>query len=343
MKILVIDKSALSGCLNDLDFSLFKHLEFWRLGNNNIDLLAKVSKDIKGKLESKIKIVRFPLNIPLINVLFLNIFVFLKSRKYDLIVQVWHKFPNYPLILTKKSFVAIFGNEFRILIPRKVFYFLYSKTKFLVNSNLVRDKLLKFGIKSGNVKFIPDGIKNGQEIFFSKKDNKKKNKIVVVSKKDFKSAVQLISLVERRSLEWKFVVLIEKNKIKKLKNLLNKSEIDSDVKIVTLTDHSYFLNIKDAKFVVLFKDLRETIDYIYKALSFKTQVIVENHEEEIKDFISKSLVFSFDNHLEMADKIVSLAKNESDYVKYQEKISKFVKVYSWDEVGELSREYIEAL
>jgi hypothetical protein len=254
-------------------------------------------------------------------------------------VEVWRKKPTYRLFHNKKrSFVAIFGQKFNIYIPKQIFRFMYKNNKFLVNSFFVMEKLKNFGFSSNVIKYIPNGT-----IGSNKKAVNKKNKILIICGKNVDDAIALVGLIERRSLDWKFVVLSDKKSVLKLKNAFKSSALVSSVKIIINSKSSFDTNIVNSKFLIINKDVKKRSSLISEAFIKNTPVILEGKDNDDLDKKTLDLVFSVDNKMDVASKILSFSKNENKYKKLQEKISKNNKNFTWEEVGEMSRVYIESL
>lgn len=343
MRILVVDKSVSGRKLKDVSFSLFKHLEFWGSNYNQIDLFARVDDSVSGKLKNKFNLVKLPPRFIFLDLIYVYFYLLFKSKKYDLAIEIWEKKPNCKLIFnTRRSLVLILSSDFRCILPGKIFRFIYRKTKFMVNSLSVKDKLIKLGSKNGDIYYIPDGIDTKKE---TKQEMllRKKNKILILCGKDIDGAVSIIGLIERRTLDWKFVVLSEKKNIMKLKHLYENSGLTSSMKPISITDPVFDMNVVNSKFLIITKGFKNLSNYISKAFLRGTPLIAEGFNHVAFGKSISDLVLVCGNKMDIAAKILSLTKNEAEYKKLQDKISKTSLSHTWEEIGYLSRKYIESL
>ena len=324
--------------------SLLKHLEFWHAGYNQVDLLAKVDERVFGRLKGKVNLLKVPQRISFFSLLFTYFYLIFKSKNYDLVIEIWENRPSFSLILnTRRSLVAIFSRDFKCILPRKVMGFIYRKAKFLVNSGSVREKLIIAGFKPDFIKFIADGVVNNKASKLDNSSIKKKNKILIICGKDIGSAVSLISLIERKSLDWKFVVQTDKKYVKKLKKMYELSGLTSGMKVIPLSIPVFDSNLTNSKFLLVTKDVKKVFEYISYAFMKYTPVILEGDMRDVAEKRIRDLILNYDNKMDIASKIFSFSKNTSEYLKLQRNISKSSKSYTWEEVGELSLKYIESL
>lgn len=346
MRILVVDRSISGGMIKDASCSLFKHLGFWHLKYHQIDLLVRVDNSVSQKLKNKANLVKLPPRLFFFDLMFVYLYLIFKSRKYDLVIEVWQRKPNFRLLFnTRRSLAIILSDDFKFILPGKMFRFIYGNTKFLVNSHSVKDKLIKLGYKNGAVYYISDGI-DSKKNTIQDMSLRKKNKILILCGKDIESVVSIVGLIERRNLDWKFVVLSEKKNIIKLKRSYDASGLTSSLKMISITDPVFDTNITNSKFLLITEGFNKTSSYISKAFSRGTPVFVEGSNRETISKGSKridDLIFVYDNKMDMAAKILTLTNNDSDYKKLQDKITKSTEVHTWDEVGNLSLRYIESL
>lgn len=341
MKILIIDKSVFRGKISDCSSPLIRHLLFWHEHNNEVSVLARIDKYIVDKLNKKLIFIKLPPRILFLSTYFAYYYLILKSRKYDLVVEVWGNKPNFRLIYnTKRSLIVTFSNKFRNIVPSKIFKLIYKKNKFLVNSSEVQDKLINLGIRESFIRNIPNGVENKKDL---RKRSGKKNKILIVCGKDVDGAVNLISLIERRSLDWKFFILTEKKYVTKLKSLYDVSGLTSGMKAMAKADYNFNKNVKNSKYAIITKDVKNILDYINSAFLHKTPVLIEGTIQRISKKGVRDLVLSYENKMDLASEVIALSKNKNDYNILSDKISKSIQFQTWDEVCKLGLEYIESL
>ena len=342
MKILVIDKSIIGSKLTDVSGSLIRHLEFWHAGYNQIDLLARADENITHKLRGKVNFLKLS-RIYFLNLFYSYYYLVFKSKSYDLVIEAWKDKPFFPLIFnTRRSLVAIFSSDYKNVLPVKLIRFIYKKSRFLVNSYTVREKLLKTGFKSGIIKLCPDGTINNS-LKSEKYSTKKKNKILIICSKDFRNIISIVGLIERKSLDWKFVVLIEKKNVQKFKKVYKESDLTSKFKIIPFSLSVFNKNVENSRFLLITKDIKKITDYIIGAFVKNTPVILEGRPESIEEKRNRGIIIKYEDQMDAAGKILSLSKNESEYEKLLKKISKSSKIYTWEEVGEASLKFIESL
>ena len=345
MKILVVDKSIFGKTLTDANNAFVRHLEFWHGGNNQIDILGKVDEDITKRLKGKINIIKLSRWISIFYLFYAYIHLIFKSKKYDLVIEVWDGKPNLLFVINKKrSLIAIFSRDFRTILPGRIIRFVYGNIRFLVNSYQVREKLLNIGFKSNLIKLFPDGV--GPPFNKMKSGETKigrKQKILIICGKDYDNAVSLISLIERRILDWKFVILTDKRYITKLKKSYRESGLTSGFKTIPFSPLALERNLLNSKFLLITKDVKKVSEYVSEAFSKNTPVVLEGSIRDIDEKRVRDLILNFDNQMDLTGKIIYLTKNISEYEKLQSKIIKVSSGMTWDEVGHHSLKFIESL
>jgi hypothetical protein len=342
MKILVIDKSIIRGRLTNTSGSLLKHLLFWCKDYNQVDLLARPDNVVLKKLKGKVNILRLPY-FSFLGLLHSYFHLIFRSKDYDLVIEVWENRPLLCFVFNRqRSLVTIFANNFKNVLPGKIMSRLYRKTKFLVNSYSVKGKLIRAGVKKDNINFIPDGIVNKNNLS-GEASFKKKNRILIVCGKNFKSTFSVISLIERKSLDWKFVIMTDKKYIQKLKGFYGTSKLTSGLKIIPLCDPTFDINVSNAKFLLITQDVKKVSDLVTTAFLKQTPVIIEGGFRDLSEKKICNLVLSYNNPMNISEKVLSLSKNASEYARLQTNISKTLKSHTWEEVGDLSLSYLESL
>lgn len=343
MKILVVDASVFGKRLSEERNSLLKHLEFWHGGYNQVDLLARLTLDVEKILKGRLKLIRLP-RFSLFALISSYIFLIFKSKKYDLVIETWRGKPLFSFIFnTRRSLVAILNNDFKKIFPGKMFSYIYKNSKFLVNSQLVKDKLIKTGLMMESVKLIPDGDPTHKNNKTNVAVTGRKNKILIICGKDSENAVSFINLIERKSLDWKFIILTERKYIQKIKKTYQNHGLTSGLKVIPLNLSVLKSNLVNSKYLLVTKYAGEISKYVLSAFLVNTPVILEEGVQLLVDKKISNLIIKFDNQMDLVSKILTLSKNDSEYKKLQNNISKVSKLPSWDEVSELSLRFIESL
>jgi len=343
MKILVIDRSIVNGRLTEADNSFVKHLMFWSLGNNQIDVLARAERSVAERLKGKVNLLRIPPRLLFLGLFYSYAYLVVFARKYDLIVENWG---NKPLLSFtwnfKRSLIMIIGKNFKTVLPAKIMRFIYKKVPFLVSSLKIKEELVRLGVGNENIKYVPDGVANHKK-YSENLLKKKKNKIVIVVGKKMGDAISLMALIERKSLEWKFIALIEKRRISYFKNLCSQFDLSNKIKIFALSLPVFNKNITDSKFLVITMHTKDVSDYIEASLNCGAPVVLEDKVSYFRDKQTKDVVLDYQSPMNAAELILTLSKNNAEYTKLQNKILKKSRTYSWEEAGRLGLEFIESI
>ncbi len=289
-------------------------------------------------------------------------FAYLKLEReigFDLVVEDLNKIPFYTRFYSGKRKIAIlhhlFGNSIfeetnpifalYVLIHEKMIPKLYRGIPFVVVSESTKEELVKGGIPERDVRVIHNGI----DTEFFKPSNKSERPLIVYLNRMRKYkrphlALKVFSRISEVCKECDFLMVGSGPYLKKVKSLAEKYELK--VKFTGFVDEEKKREILSLAWVVINTSSKEGWGLVnMEAFACGTPVVgfnVPGIRDSIKDGYNGFLVED-GNIEEMANKVMSIIKDERMRQELSKNARSFAEKFTWDKAAEQFKKTIEEL